>query len=66
MKDAENCKGTIDKELPTLKLMNACYAIHKVFVRNKDLNPTKKHQNVSRFSYLKTMKFDKIVRDTIR
>ena len=43
MKDIENYKGIIDKELSTLKLMNTCYAIHKVFVRNKDLNPAKKH-----------------------
>ena len=43
MKDVENCKGIISKELPTLELMNTCCAIHKVFVRNRDLNPTKKH-----------------------
>ena len=43
MKDDENCKGIIGKELPTLKLMNTCCAIHKVFVRNKNLNPTKKY-----------------------
>ena len=32
MKDIENCRGTIGKELPTLELMNACCAIHKVFM----------------------------------
>ena len=66
MKDVKNCRGTIGKELPTFELMNACCAIHKVFVRNRDLNPIKKYQNVSRFSYLRGMKFDKIVGDTIR
>ena len=30
-------------ELPTLELMNTCCAIHKIFMRNRDLNPTKKH-----------------------
>ena len=65
MKDMENCKGTIGKELPTLELMNTC-AIHKVFVRNRDLNPTKKYQNISRFLYLRGMKFDKIMVDIIR
>ena len=43
MKDVENYKGTIGKELPTLELMNAYCAIHEVFVRNKNLNPTKKY-----------------------
>ena len=66
MKDVENCKDTIDKKLPTLELMNTCYAIHKVFVRNRDLNPTKKYQYVSQFSYLRAMKFDKIMGDIIR
>ena len=65
-KDVENYRGTIGKELPTLELMNTCCAIHKVLVRNRDLNPTKKYQNVSRFSYLRGMKFDKIVGDIIR
>ena len=39
----ENYSCTIGKELPTLELMNTCCAIHKVFVRNRDLNPTKKY-----------------------
>ena len=43
MKDIEICKGTIGKKLPTLELMNTYCAIHKVFVRNRDLNPTKKY-----------------------
>ena len=43
MKDVENYKGIIDKELPTLELMNTCCPIYKVFVRNRDLNPTKKY-----------------------
>ena len=43
MKDVENCKDIIDKELPTLELMNTCCAIHKVFMRNRNLNPTKKY-----------------------
>ena len=43
MNDVENYKIIIGKELPTLELMNSCCTIHKVFVRNRDLNPTKKH-----------------------
>ena len=43
MKDVENYKSTVGKELPILKLMNACCAIHKIFVSNRDLNPIKKY-----------------------
>ena len=39
MKDVENYKDIIGKELPTLELMNTYYAILKVFVRNKISTP---------------------------
>ena len=42
-KDVENCRGTIEKELPTLELMNICCAIHKVFMRNRIFNLTKRY-----------------------
>ena len=42
-KNIQNCRGTISKELPTIELINTCCAIYKVFVRNRDLNPTKKY-----------------------
>ena len=44
------------KELPTLELMNACCTIHKVFMKNRDLNPTKKYKDVSHFFILEDYK----------
>ena len=65
-KNIENYRDIIGKELPTLELMNTYCTIHKVFIRNRDLNPTKKYQYISRFSQMRAMKSDKIVGDTIR
>ena len=57
----------IGKELPTFELIGACCTIHKIFCEELRSNPAKKlDDRFLHFSYLRALKFAKIVGDTFR